>query len=307
MRQRAIGLLAVALVATSPAAARSYPKKIPTPPIVVIFLENKSYSTVSANYGDIPFLQDFELGGLRFTNYTEGDATGPSLPDYLELASGSRCGSSSDTVSAGMFDSAQGCPTTVWNQLDHAAVSWGVYMDAMPQPCSGLENYANEALDEPYVLKHNPATPFASVWDDQALCQAHVLPGVPDAGALPAVTFAAPGLCDDLHGSKSTNWIDCYPNTPGLYHRANTWLTKVVPPLVAAGADVMITFDEDGVLYAVEQGPGITPGTIDVTPYTHYSVLAAIESVYGLPLLGGAQTATPIPLGKPSCTEPCPL
>jgi phosphoesterase family protein len=295
----AISLLSGILLATIPASAQGYPKASSAPPIVLILLENKDYSTVSSNYADIPFLQDFEMRGLRFTDYTEGDDTGPSLPDYLQLASGSGCGAVSDTVSPGEFGGEQGCPTTVWNQLDQASVSWGIYMDAMPEACSDRTFYANVALDEPYALKHNPAVPFASVWSDQTLCQAHVLPGVPDATALPAVSFVVPGLCDDLHGSKSTAWTDCYPGTSGLYHRADTWLRNVVPPLVDAGADVIITFDESGLLYAAEQGPGVKPGAIDPTPYTHYSVLAAIESGYGLSLLGGAQTATPIPLGHP--------
>jgi hypothetical protein len=38
----------------------------------------------------------------------------------------------------------------------------------------------------------------------------------------------------------------------------------------------------------------ITPGTRDATRYTPYSTLAAIETMDGLPLLGRAQTATPL-------------
>jgi hypothetical protein len=59
---------------------------------------------------------------------------------------------------------------------------------------------------------------------------------------------------------------------------------------------VFITYDESGTMYAAEQGPGISSGTIDATPYTHYSVLAAIENAYGLTLLNNAATATPLPL-----------
>lgn len=33
-----------------------------------------------------------------------------------------------------------------------------------------------------------------------------------------------------------------------------------------------------------------------VSPYTHYSMLAAIEARYRLPALGGAQTANVLPL-----------
>ncbi|MEO8293583.1 MAG: alkaline phosphatase family protein [Actinomycetota bacterium] len=292
MKPRALGLVALlacgmgqpAAVATSPAH------------LVVIVLENRSYATVSSNYGDIPFLQSFERGGLRFTNYHEGDTTGPSLPDYLGLAAGSTCGSVDDRVIAGQFGAAQGCRTTVWNQLEGAGTSWAVYMDAMPGPCSSKVSYSNVAKDTPYVMKHNPAVPFASVWGS-SVCSEHVLPGVPDAGSLPQVSFAVPGVCDDLHGSSSTRWTDCASGSAGLYHRANDWLSAVVPPLIKAGDTVLIIFDEAGTLYAVEQGPGIAAGTTDGAAYTHYSVLAAIEDAYGLTRLNEAADATPIPLG----------
>jgi hypothetical protein len=58
---------------------------------------------------------------------------------------------------------------------------------------------------------------------------------------------------------------------------------------------VMITYDEDGALYAAARGPGIVAGT-DATAYTHYSALAAIEQRFGLAKLGGAKTANVLPL-----------
>jgi hypothetical protein len=272
---------------------------------VVIVLENKSYTTVAANYAYIPYLQTFEANGMRFANYREGDATGPSLPDYLELAGGSTCGATTDDVSAGLFDG-QVCATTIWNQLTEADRSWAVYMDAMPSACSGDPFYANTSLAEPYVLKHNPATPFSSIWKtDHTFCQEHVLPGTPDPANLADVTYAIPGLCDDLHGSMNPNWTNCAPGSPELYGRANVWLTSVVPPLLDAGATVLITFDEAGILYAVADGPGIDAGICDFGLYTHYSVLASLEDAYSLPRLNAAADAMPLPFDGSSATA-CP-
>ncbi|MGI8699968.1 MAG: hypothetical protein ACR2JU_01965, partial [Nocardioidaceae bacterium] len=96
--------------------------------------------------------------------YREGNATGGSLPDYLQLAAGSSCGKTTNTVTAGDSTvSDAGCTTTVWNQLQTQSKTWGVYMDAMPAPCSSATGYRSAALDTYYVLKHNPATPFPSV------------------------------------------------------------------------------------------------------------------------------------------------
>jgi hypothetical protein len=185
----------------------------------------------------------------------------------------------------------------VWNQLTDAGQSWGVYMEAMPTPCYDGVSFGDPVTDGPYALRHNPATPFPSVFGDPTLCASHVLPFTAfDPAALPAVSFIAPNICDDQHGSLSTQWTNCLQDSPQLLRRGDDWLAARVPAMVAGGATVVITYDESGVLYAAEQGSGVVPGSVDPTPYTHYSILAAIESRYGLPALGGAETANVLPL-----------
>ena len=275
----------------------------PMNPIVIIVMENRSASQVLGN-ANAPYLNSFYDGGRAFTNYREGDSTGPSLPDYLQMAAGSSCGSVDNSVVPGQFGSTQGCSTTVWNQLEGIGATWGVYMDAMPAACSSAVNYQNEALDTPYALKHNPATPFDSIWSDQALCVAHVLPYTSfDTTNMPDVSFIVPGICNDHHGSTEVQadgvtplYQDCYPDSAELMRRGDDWLASRVPAMLAAGATVFITYDESGVLYAAEQGPGIPAGVTDSTAYTHYSLLAAIEARFGLVKLGGAQTANVIPI-----------
>lgn len=278
--------VAVALATSLSSAAR--------PPIVVVFLENHSASGVVGN-PNMPYLNSLIAAGTSFTNYREGDATGPSLPDYLELVAGSRCGSSSDNVHAGQFGAP--CTTTVWNQLQAAGQSWGVYMDGMDAACSSKTTYANHALDTPYALKHNPATPFASIFGDKALCTAHVLPFGALPVTLPAVSFVAPGICNDQHGSGGS-WTDCKSKSAALERRGDSWIQTHIGPLIAAGADVFITYDEPkgsmSTLFAVGVGPAFAAGASSAVAYTHYSVLAGIEDAFGLARLNGAAAATPI-------------
>jgi acid phosphatase len=284
-------------------SVRSAPLHVMTPPaeaaddpVVIIFMENKSASEIIGN-PNTPYLNRFSSDGRIFTDYREGDSVGPSLPDYLQVAAGSSCGSTSDAVIAGDPSIGAACTTTVWNQLTEAGQSWGVYMEAMPTPCYDGVSFGDPVTDGPYALRHNPATPFPSVFGDPALCASHVLPySAFDPGALPAVSFIAPNICDDQHGSPSTQWTNCVEDSPQLLRRGDDWLAARVPAMVAAGATVVITYDESGVLYAAEQGSGVVPGSVDPTPYTHYSILAAIEARYGLPALGGAETANVLPL-----------
>lgn len=292
-----IGLIAPLLFVRSSTHARAA-----VPPVVVIFMENHSYSKIESFPASTrSYLDSFASHGTRFSNYTEGadGAAGPSLPDYLAFAAGSNCGRTSDTVHAPDSGISSNCPKTLWDQLDGVGASWGVYMDAMDKPCSTTVTYNNGALDTPYALKHNPAAPFASVFND-ASCKTHVLPftSFPTrvGGALPDVSFVAPGICNDQHGSKSTSWSNCMPNSAALMTRGDDWLQRYVPGMLAAGAEVFITYDESGTMYAAEQGPGVTAGKVVGTALHHDGLLRAIENRFGLPCLNNACGATAVPL-----------
>lgn len=293
------GVLAVAIAAgtivLAAANAGTPPLSTAPVPIVVVVMENHSASDVVGN-ANMPYLNSLISAGTRFTNYREGSATGPSLPDYLQLVAGSSCGATSDAVSAGKFGSSQGCPTTLWNQLEAAGASWGVFEDAIPAACSAKTTYANHPLDTPYAMKHDPAVPFASIWSDQTLCKAHVLPLDSMPSTLPAVSFITPGICNDQHGSNG-NWTSCKSKTAALDKRGDDWLAAHIAPLIASGANVFITYDEgrsSPTLYAVGVGPAFAAGATDATAVTHYSLLAGIEDALGLTRLGGAAGATPI-------------
>jgi phospholipase C len=288
-------LAASAILLPADPSPASTPAAPTSSPIVVIFMENKSASQVIDNTS-MPYLNHFADVGLRFTNYHEGDPVGPSLPDYLQIAAGSSCGKLDNTTVPG--DPAIGtvCPTTVWNQLQEARVTWGAYMEGMPSACSANVTYNDAATDGEYALKHNPATPFPSIWSRRTMCRRHVLPySAFDVTALRSVSFISPNQCNDQHGSEATRWRHCMSGSLALLKRGDNWLAAQVPPMLRAGATVLITYDEENTLYAVARGPGIAPGT-DATAYTHYSTLAAIEERFGLANLRGARRANVLPI-----------
>ena len=264
-----------------------------TPPTVIIVMENKSASKIIGN-PNTPYMNQLVGQGTRFTNYREGSATGPSLPDYLQLVAGSSCQETNDTVTAPDPLISSQCPSTLWNQLDNAGHSWALYMDTMPSACYTGKTYVNKAKHDQYALKHNPGPMFSQLPN----CNQHVLPfGQLNPSNMPDVSFISPGICSDMHGSKAT-WAgpSCLPNSPALYQRGDDWLKAIVPDLLNNGVRVFVTFDEAGVLYAVAAGPGIASGVKNSSAFTHYSWLAAIEDNYNLARLRGAQGATALPI-----------
>ena len=281
----------------SPAPASTAPPSAPSPsgsrepsptpssvaPLVIIVMENHERGDVMAS-SSAPFQRSMARRGRDYTRYFA--LAHPSLPNYLAIASGSTAGKTSDDITAGEVPG-----PTVWDQLTAAQISWGVFEETMPSPCYAPSSAGSLPAD--YVLKHNPAVPFGSVFSDPTKCaRVQPLPQM-DPGRLPMVSFITPNECSDAHSC---------PLATG-----DTWLARHVPPLVRAGADVLVTYDEGttdlgaagsggGNVFAAEVGPGVPAGSVVATPVDHYSLLAGIEARYRLPTLGEASGATPLPL-----------
>jgi hypothetical protein len=287
-------VVAVSAAGAAPvAAARTAPA-----PFVIIMMENHGLHPVLNDRTDMPFLNSLWRGGtsLDFTHYAA--LAHPSLPNYLGIASGfTQTGA--DTVHPGEF-----AGPTIWDQLTHAGVSWGIFEEGMQKTCSPRITYNDPVTDGQYLLRHNPGIPFGTVYTSAECQQVQPLTAL-NYASLPAVSFITPNACDDLHGLTaaqltSTGFTNCLKGSDALEQRSDQWLSQIVPNLTAAGATVFITFDECcaatlSPMYALETGPAVTPGS-DGTGYSHYSVLAGIENAYGLSLLGGAATANPIPV-----------
>ncbi|MDE2394531.1 MAG: phosphoesterase [Burkholderiales bacterium] len=145
-------------------------------------------------------------------------------------------------------------------------------------PVGGNDNSNSAAADDQYATRHNPFVYFHSVIDDQARCDAHVVPlgrvtvgsnGAADVfqGHLyedlrriqttPHYAFVTPNLCNDGHDATCAG-----PNTEGTTNAAgknigglvgaDLWLKHWMPMIFASPAYrsgrmlVVITFDESG-------------------------------------------------------------
>ncbi len=223
------------------------------------------------------------------------------------------------------------------DQLEAAGHTWRGYFDGMGTPCRHPELNATDdtqsaEIGDQYATRHNPFMYFHSIIDDSDRCASHVvdLSELPDdlatAESTPEYVFIAPDLCHDGHDEP------CVDGQPGGLASADAFLQEWVPQILASdafGEDglLVITFDEaepgspdgaaaccgeipgpnspmpgiyglgGGRVGAVLVSPFITAGTVNDTPYNHYSLLRTVEDVFGVDHLGFAAADGLAPFG----------
>jgi len=194
---------------------------------------------------------------------------------------------------------------------------------------NGQDHTQNAHVGDQYAARHNPFVYFHSIIDFQT-CAAHdvdlnhLQADLKHQRTTPNYAFITPNLCNDGHDSP------CVNGKPGGLKSADAFLKRRVPAILHSGAYqnrglLMILFDEakagpggnaDATACCNEQpgpntpnpggptvGPGggktgavllspcIKPGTVNDTPYNHYSMLRSVEDNFGLPRLGYAGQA----------------
>jgi hypothetical protein len=219
---------------------------------------------------------------------------------------------------------------TVANQLTKHGLRWRGYMQSMHSPCrhpamNTRDGTQKARVGDQYAAKHNPFVYFHSIIDSTKCAKRNLdLSKLPKALAKTRttanLTYITPNLCNDGHDSP------CVDGRPGGLVTANKWLRHWAPKILASRAYkknglLIVTFDEadtsaaNGAEACCGEGPGpnsplpgitglgggrtgavlvspfITPGSLNSTPYNHYSLLRTIENLFGLTPLGYAKEA----------------
>jgi phosphatidylinositol-3-phosphatase len=253
-------------VATSPSAVPTAPPGAANPHVFVIVMENTSLASALAAPSIVLLAAKYQLA----TNYHA--VSSPSLPNYLALTSGSTWGITDDdyhVLPAGGLGA----------QLTVAGVSWRAYME-------GLTSAGCLSSPYPYALKHNPFAYYGGS------CPANVVSldalDTDLARDTPSFVWITPGLCHDGHDCALTE--------------AGPWLDDLVARIVGSSAwrdhgALFVVWDEaDGssdVVPLIVASPDLTSRHVEGA-YDHYSLLAAIEDLFGLPRLGAAKDARPL-------------
>ncbi len=246
------------------------------PHVMVIMMENKGYDEVIG-----PTAQPFtNLLAHTYGVATESYAFGhPSLPNYLDLISGSNQGVTDDgDPSSRTFP---GVPTLA-DQLAAAGVSEKAYAEDLP---------SNPALDiGEYAVRHFPWEYFPTT--KMPVADATSLMTGLNSGDPPDFVWYTPNLIDDEHD--------------GTLQQGDTFLAQFIPEVQAtawyeSGGQIIIEWDEsDGDDSGINGTDGGHIPTIvvsealkldpqeDALPVDTAGILASIEDRYGVAHLGGA-------------------
>jgi hypothetical protein len=189
-------------------------------------------------------------------------------------------------------------------------------------PVNGRDNTQSARPTDQYAARHNPFVYFHSILDTADCADNDVplddLPAVLQSDRIPSLVFITPDLCSDGHDPS------CPDGGPGGYAGIDAFLRKWVPAIQASrayrdGGMLVVTFDESdhgadaccvqdapntpnaggptpgsggGRIGAVLLSPYVQPGSVNETPYNHYSLLRTVENLFGLDPLGLAAKAT---------------
>jgi acid phosphatase len=254
--------------------------------VMIIVMENEGYDSVIGN-PSAPYENQLASSYALAANYFA--ASHPSLPNYLALVAGDTLGVSSDCLPPQCSSSS----TTITALLDSNGLSWKEYAESMTGNCS-----QSDGQDGLYVAKHDPFVYFEDITGNSGsgvtsgYCNAHVAPFTQfskdlTSSNLPSYSFITPNVCNDAHSC---------PLSTG-----DQWLSTVVPKIINsssfASSALFITYDEGsnsagfgpnsgGQVACILVSPFARPGYASQVQYSHYSLLATVETIFHTGNLG---------------------
>lgn len=238
--------------------------------VVVVVEENRMASSVLGN-PDAPFINSLASGGALMTrSYAVAH---PSQPNYLALFAGDTFGVDSNVCPLNLGDT-----PNLASALIAAGYSFGGFAEGLPAAGSPVCNA------DGYARKHAPWTNFTNV----PASASKPMGAFTGDGSLPTVSFVVPNLDNDMHDGSiaaGDSWLAAHLSGYAEWAKANNSL-------------LIVTWDEDdskadNQIATILYGSGVRPGSYD-TPINHYSVLATVQEIYGLPKTGRAAATGPI-------------
>ncbi|OBG31912.1 acid phosphatase [Mycobacterium alsense] len=240
--------------------------------VVIVIEENRSQANIIGSKS-APFINALAAhGAMMAQSFAE---THPSEPNYLALFAGSTLGVTKDVCPVNA-----GATPNLASELLSAGYTFVGYAESLPAAGSPVCSAGK------YARKHVPWANFSNVPAANSLPFSAFPMG--NYAGLPTVSFVIPNNDNNMHD--------------GSIAQGDAWLSRALSGYanwaVANNSLLVLTWDEDdgspqNQIPTVIYGAHVQPGTYNER-INHYSVLATLEEMYGLPRLGYAAAAAPI-------------
>ena len=248
---------------------------------IVIFENQPCPFSSSAPYFT-SLAENYSLAG----NYSA--ITHPSLPNYLAIIGGSTFGVTNDNPPPSNVQPAT--TKSLVSLIQDKGLTWKAYMESMPSPCYNADTY-------PYDVSHDPFVYYNSITINASYGASHVVDfnefrSDISSNTLPNFVWITPNVLDDGHDTS--------------LQYADNWLRGFLTPMLSnqtimKDTVIFVTFDEGNAasnhvyLVAIGNPSLVKSGFTSQNPYNHYSLLATVESIFGLGNLGtNDSTASPM-------------
>jgi phosphatidylinositol-3-phosphatase len=277
--------LACAILSAVPLTAATLPT---SSPVVVVALENESYSDVVGS-ASMPYYNSL-ISKYALTGNFYADVHG-SFPDYAMVTSG-------ELITAAGWGLPSDFPISIDNivrEMVKTGKTWKVYAENLPAVgYTGGDQW-------PYVKRHNP---FAYMTDVVGTAQANnLVPFHPNwssavsSNTLPNFSFVIPNIVDD--GNECPDGTTNCPNATRLSN-VDQWLQVNIAPLFQnpafrSGGVLILWWDEGdaadtanggGRLANLFAGPKVKTNYVSKTFYRHEHVLRTVEELLGINKVG---------------------
>jgi phosphatidylinositol-3-phosphatase len=267
--------------------------------VFVIVMENTDSTRIYGNVRDAPYINTVLLPrASRSLNFVdELSLATSSEPHYVMMEAGKV--KFADWTASGNADPSARHSTAstahLTTQLAAKSLSWMAYQEGM----STTTGLCPIVSSKRYAAKHNPFVFFQDITGkppskSNRKCGAHMrnytaLKTDLAAGNIANYVFITPDLCNDMHdrcgGASAIN-------------NGDTWLKSAVPPIYswakAHNGVIFIVWDEGSAtakLPFLALGKGIKKNYASTRTLSHRSMLKAVETYFGLPIMPTVKTA----------------
>jgi hypothetical protein len=272
--------------------------------VFVVAMENHDSTEIIGNMASAPYINGTLLPCFASaSNFNDPLPLAiPSEPHYVYMEAGTNAFADATFTSDNDPSAANSTASTLHlsTQLTAAGVTWRSYQEDLVAGATGACPIDSSGF---YAAKHDPFVFFQDVVGSppsasNAGCVAHhkafsALAGdlTAGGGAVAQYNFITPNLCDDMHGAggcANSNTIQA----------GDTWLSTNLPPIIAfanahSGVIFLVWDEGDQTLKIpfVAIGPSVKRDYVGSVSYTHASLVATNERIFGVSRLATVTAA----------------